>query len=90
MVEALKVLQQELPDAITHVQGTGLLLSAELNGDRYKVVGFGGVEETCRINGIGVIHGGTNSLRFTPHFHLSRPEIDLIVSVVRDALITLS
>jgi acetylornithine/succinyldiaminopimelate/putrescine aminotransferase len=89
MVEVLNALKAELPNTITKVQGTGLLLSAELNGDIYTVVGFGGVEEYCRVNGIGVIHGGTNSLRFTPHFELSSKEIKLIVSVVKDALIAL-
>lgn len=89
MVDALKALQLELPEAIIKVQGTGLLLSAELNGDDYTVVGYGGVEEYCRIHGIGVIHGGTNSLRFTPHFELTTSEISLIVSVVKEALITL-
>ena len=89
MVDALKALQEELPGTITFVQGTGLLLSAELDSTKYKVVGFGGVEEYCRIHGIGVIHGGTNSLRFTPHFELTSKEIDLVISVVRKALIAL-
>lgn len=89
MVDALNALKEELPGTITFVQGTGLLLSAELDSSKYKVVGFGGVEEYCRLHGIGVIHGGTNSLRFTPHFGLTTEEIDLVISVVRKALITL-
>ncbi len=40
-----------------------------------------------RERGIGVIHGGTNSLRFTPHFAITSDEVDLIVSHVRQALL---
>ena len=89
-IEAFTALQQEFPSRITLVQGTGLLFSVELDPERFTVVGFGGVEEYCRIHGIGVIHGGKNALRFTPHFGITRTEIDLIVSVVRDALHALS
>jgi hypothetical protein len=34
-----------------------------------------------------VIHGGTNSLRFTPHFAITADEVDLIVEHVRQALL---
>jgi acetylornithine/succinyldiaminopimelate/putrescine aminotransferase len=34
-----------------------------------------------------VIHGGTNSLRFTPHFNISDEEVELIVAHVREALL---
>ena len=45
------------------------------------------VEEWCRINGLGVIHGGENALRFTPHFKITKLEIELIINIVRKALI---
>jgi hypothetical protein len=40
-----------------------------------------------RERGIGVIHGGTNSLRFTPHFGITSPEMDLMISHIRLALL---
>jgi acetylornithine/succinyldiaminopimelate/putrescine aminotransferase len=40
-----------------------------------------------REHGVGVIHGGTNSLRFTPHFNVTSAEIDLVVAHVRKALL---
>jgi len=83
-------LMAEFPEGITEVQGTGLLLCAELNPDSMPVVGFGCVEEWCRNNGLGVIHGGHNALRFTPHFAITSSEIDLIVDLVRCALIHFS
>lgn len=86
-VEKFKTLQKELPDIITQVQGTGLLFSVAIDSRKHKIVGFGNLEENLRKNGIGVIHGGENSLRFTPHFNISSKEVDLIVGKVREALI---
>ena len=40
-----------------------------------------------REHGIGVIHGGENSLRFTPHFAFDEMELDLMVSMIRRALL---
>jgi len=86
-LDKLHKLSEELPGCITKIQGTGLLLSAELDPTKLTVIGPGMVEEWCRCHGLGIIHGGENALRFTPHFGLTSPEIDLIVSVLRDALI---
>jgi len=85
-VEKLYSLAVEMPGIITQVQGTGLLLSAELEPTKFPVVGFDAVETWCRKHGLGVIHGGTNALRFTPHFGITSAEIDLIIDVVRDSL----
>jgi 4-aminobutyrate aminotransferase-like enzyme len=86
-VEKLGKLRNEFPNDISLVQGSGLLLCAELDPERLPVVGFDCVEEWCRINGLGVIHGGQNALRFTPHFGITSDEIDLVIEVVRDCLI---
>jgi acetylornithine/succinyldiaminopimelate/putrescine aminotransferase len=84
-VNRLHDLSEEFPGKITKIQGTGLLISAELDPAKLKVVGFGCVEEWCRFNGLGVIHGGENALRFTPHFAITKQEIDLIMDVIREA-----
>ncbi|MBT3970593.1 MAG: aminotransferase class III-fold pyridoxal phosphate-dependent enzyme [Euryarchaeota archaeon] len=86
-VQKLEELSSEFPGCIAKVQGSGLLLCAELDPAQFKVVGFGQVEEWCRFNGLGVIHGGQNALRFTPHFNITSEEIDLIIDVFRSALI---
>jgi acetylornithine/succinyldiaminopimelate/putrescine aminotransferase len=83
--DKLTDLAKSLDGAITGVQGTGLLLSAALSDD-YKSHGTGSVEERMRIHGIGVIHGGRNSLRYTPHFAITSEEIDLIVEGTLAAL----
>lgn len=85
-VDKLNALKNELGGLITKVQGTGLLFSCELAAD-YKCYGAGSTEEYMREHGVGVIHGGANSLRFTPHFNVTSAEVDLIVSHVRRALL---
>ena len=86
-VEKFTKLQEEFPHVITKVQGTGLLCSAELEPTQFPVVGMEAVEPWCRRRGLGVIHGGENALRFTPHFNITSKEIDLIVEIVREALL---
>ena len=82
----LEALKAELGGLITKVQGTGLLFSCEL-APQFKGYGKGSTEEWLREHGFGVIHGGANSLRFTPHFAVGSEEIDLMVSMVRRALV---
>jgi acetylornithine/succinyldiaminopimelate/putrescine aminotransferase len=85
-VEQLEALKTELGGLITKVQGTGLLFSCELD-TRFKGYGAGSIEEWLRERGLGVIHGGANSLRFTPRFLATPDEIHLIVNMVRQALL---
>ena len=82
----LEGLKDEMGGRITKVQGTGLLFSCELTKD-YKGYGAGSTEEWMREQGIGVIHGGENSLRFTPHFAVTGEEMQLVVSMVKRALL---
>jgi acetylornithine/succinyldiaminopimelate/putrescine aminotransferase len=84
-LEKFEGLRKEFPDVVTKIQGTGLLFSLEVDSSIFDVVGFGALEEYMRVKGIGVIHGGENSLRFTPHFEISSEEIDLVCDVIRDA-----
>jgi acetylornithine/succinyldiaminopimelate/putrescine aminotransferase len=85
-LDKLEKLKDELGGLITKVQGTGLLFSCEL-ADSFKCYGGGSTEEYMREHGLGVIHGGTNSLRFTPHFAITEDEVDLIIGHVREALL---
>ena len=85
-VDKLNALKNELGGLITKVQGTGLLFSCEL-APEYKCYGADSTEEYMRERGVGVIHGGANSLRFTPHFNVTSAEVDLVVAHVRKALL---
>ncbi|PZQ29798.1 MAG: lysine 6-aminotransferase [Stenotrophomonas acidaminiphila] len=84
-VQKLQQLQGELGGLITNVQGTGLLFSCELS-PAFKCYGAGSTEEWLRQQGLNVIHGGANSLRFTPHFAIDGEELDLLVGMVGKAL----
>ena len=86
-VTKLNALSKELPGTIIKVQGTGLLISAELEPSILTVVGFDEVEVWCRKNGLGVIHGGVNALRYTPHFNITSEEVDLVIDITRRAII---
>jgi acetylornithine/succinyldiaminopimelate/putrescine aminotransferase len=87
VVAKMKVMAEELGDRVTGVQGTGLLFSVGLDGSRYKAYGADSIEEYMRINGISVIHGGENSLRYTPYFAMSSEEVDLLVEATREAIL---
>ncbi|CAN7218426.1 aminotransferase class III-fold pyridoxal phosphate-dependent enzyme [Pseudoxanthomonas sp. LjRoot143] len=84
-VQKLQQLQADLGGLITNVQGTGLLFSCELS-PAFKCYGTGSTEEWLRQQGLNVIHGGANSLRFTPHFAMDTEELDLLVAMVGKAL----
>lgn len=86
-VEKLQKLSNKYPEIVTKVQGTGLLFSAEISGDYFDVVGPDGLELYLRKNGLGVIHGGVNSLRFTPPFDITSSEVDLIIEVLEQGIL---
>ena len=86
IVAGLGKLAEETDNAVTNVQGTGLLLSCELD-ERYKVYGTDSTEDYLRKIGLAVIHGGAHSLRYTPVFDIGPKEVDLIVSLTKEALL---
>lgn len=85
-VADLEALAVEFPGLITEVVGTGLLFCAELDPDQATVIGPGSAEIRMRMRGIGVIHGGRNALRFTPHFQVTDGERALIMDTLREVL----
>ncbi|RMG07235.1 MAG: aminotransferase class III-fold pyridoxal phosphate-dependent enzyme [Planctomycetota bacterium] len=85
LLARFRALCEEFPFA-TGCSGTGLLLALHLDPERAPVSGPGALEERCRRRGLGVIHGGRNALRFTPHFGLTAAEVDLIADELRAVL----
>ncbi len=77
----LKELEKKYPEIVSHVTGKGLLLALHIN-HKYKVDDYKGLEYICRENGLNVIHGGENALRFTPHFLIKNKEIELIKNIL--------
>ena len=86
--EGLK-LKSEYEWLIDSVEGTGLLFCLEINKKVIDVVGEDGLETKARKAGIGVIHGGTNALRFTPWFGITSLEVKLIYNRLREVFDTL-
>lgn len=86
LVDGLAALAGATNKAITRAQGTGLLVSAEL-ASRYKIHGANSTEDYLRRNGLGVIHGGEHSLRYTPVFDITSKEVNLIIELTKDALL---
>lgn len=86
LVSGLAALADETNGGITSTQGTGLLVSCALSS-RFKTYGANSTEEYLRKNGLGVIHGGERSLRYTPIFDISAKEVELIIELTRDALL---
>ena len=85
-LDQFRKLQAKYPAAITNVSGTGLLYAVHLDPHVYPVVAVSGAEYWLRSQGIGVIHGGENALRFTPHFKVTHDEIDLQVNTLEKFL----
>ena len=76
----------ELKGITIMVTGTGLLYQVK-RGPKIVVTAMDGVEMTLRRLGINVIHGGTNALRFTPNFDITKDEIDMQVDYVRRVIL---
>lgn len=87
-VDQYKRLQDKFPHAVTNVSGTGLLYAVHLHKD-IPVVAFTGAEHWLRCHGIGVIHGGENALRFTPHFNVTKEEIDIQIAMLGRYLVSI-
>ena len=76
---------QEKYNFITNITGTGLLLAIHLD----KKISVLDVEKDLRMNGLNVIHGGENALRFTPWFYISEEEINYIIHLLDNQFIRL-
>jgi len=85
LLKGFEELAKAFPEIVVKCQGQGLLCAIEINPDVLKVVGHGQLEEYLRCRGIGVIHGGKNALRFTPHFGITSKEISLVLKHLKEA-----
>ena len=64
-----------------------VFLAPNGHGGTLAALRTSGALDHMRERGIGVIHGGKNALRFTPHFRVTSEELKLIVEAIRDALL---
>merc|ERR1711874_961979 len=85
-VKKYEEMARELPGVIIRVNGTGLLFQVKLD-PKFPVTAMDGVEMILRRRGINVIHGGTNALRMTPNFDVTKEEVDMQVAHVRQVIL---
>ena len=86
LVAGLAALTGETDGAVVSAQGTGLLVSCELD-KRFKIYGTDSTEDYLRRIGLAVIHGGERSLRFTPVFDIGEKEVEMVVRLTKQALL---
>lgn len=77
---------QKHPDAVEKVTGTGLIVAVHMNKGWEVVAPDLGLETVARTLGLGIIHGGTNAIRFTPHLKITKEECDLIAALLEQAI----
>ena len=70
------------PSLTEDVRGVGMLVAVQL---RPGVIAAD-VERSFRSRGLNVIHGGANSIRLTPWFHMSSREVQLVAKIVSSVL----
>ena len=84
-VDAVRAELDDARHVCHHNQGTGLLVASVIRDD-VRVVGEDGLEQRCRKLGLGIIHGGENALRFTPHFGITDAEVEMMTDVLDEVL----
>ena len=84
-VQAWGALAEELQDNNSKSKNWTSVVR-RVDPEKMKVVGFDDVEVWCRKQGLGVIHGGINALRYTPHFNITTEEVDLVIDITRRAI----
>jgi acetylornithine/succinyldiaminopimelate/putrescine aminotransferase len=78
----LEYVKKNYPFIVISVSGKGLLTALHINEQILVVNENMGLEYLCRKNGLNVIHGGKNALRFTPRFDITDDEIKLIQKIL--------
>jgi 4-aminobutyrate aminotransferase-like enzyme len=83
----LQQLQQQFPQLIEKVQGTGLLLAIKIARRQSELVipvmGASGLERACRMAGLNIIHGGKDDcLRLTPAFNFNVGQVTLALQLI--------
>jgi acetylornithine/succinyldiaminopimelate/putrescine aminotransferase len=86
MVANFEKIKIDYPNMVEAVSGSGLLNALHLNADVKAYGSTKSVEFLARRNGLGIIHGGKNALRYTPHFRITDAEVELIDELTRVSL----
>lgn len=78
-------IMHKYPNIIKRINGKGLLISMAIDKS-IPVSGENSLEYKCRLEGLNVIHGGDNALRFTPYFDITMEEIELVGNILEKVI----
>jgi L-lysine 6-transaminase len=82
LVRTLEKLSEEFPTSVSNARGLGLFAAFNLpNADLRNKVKNG-----CYDKGLIILPSGEKSIRFRPPLNVSQTELDLGLSIIRDAL----
>ena len=82
LLEKLTELQENYPDIVSNVRGTGLMCAFDLPDTKMR----DDLQDKIFEEGAIIIGSGTNSIRFRPYLNVSKDEIDEGVEIVNRAL----
>jgi L-lysine 6-transaminase len=82
LVKQIETLQNEFPSIVSNARGLGLFCSFDLNtpDERNKL------KSSCYDKGLIILGCGDRSMRFRPPLNVSKVEIDLGMSIIRQAV----
>lgn len=82
LLKQMQDLQNEFPKVVSNSRGIGLFCAFDLNtpDERNKL------KNSCYDKGLIILGCGEKSMRFRPPLNISKSEIDMGISIIRDAL----
>ncbi|MFH2004158.1 MAG: L-lysine 6-transaminase [Bacteroidota bacterium] len=82
LVKQIETLQNEFPSVVSNARGLGLFCSFDLNtpDERNKL------KSSCYDKGLIILGCGEKAIRFRPPLNVSKVEIDLGMSIIRQAV----
>ena len=86
MVANFEKIKVDYSNMVEAASGSGLLNALHLKPEVQAYGSSKSVEFLARRNGLGIIHGGKNALRYTPHFRITDDEVELIDQLTRQSL----
>lgn len=82
LLKQIQDLQNEFPSVVSNARGLGLFCAFDLNtpDERNKL------KNSCYDKGLIILGCGEKSMRFRPPLNISKGEVDMGISIIRDAL----
>ena len=82
LLEHLQDLETEFPAVISNARGVGLFCAFDISSPDLRTE----LRNHCFGKGLIILPSGERSVRFRPPLNVSKREIDLGISIIRDVL----